>query len=140
MTDNNLWALDRETTIYSYVEGFVLSKLKSKYPELKVTQDDNDNEEATFPTVYIHFLQSDERGEDLEGTGINAVYMTAQVEIYVTKTQNLKTLKEVSSVVIDAFKSKRFKATMPEIQTNTASGSVRAISRFSRLVGYNDTI
>lgn len=139
MTDE-LWVIDAETTVFSRAKGIIVSTLKSVYPDIDVTESDCANEEAKFPTVYIHALQPYERGNDLENDGINAVDLTYQVEVYVTKAQNLEVARKVSSVVVNAFKSMRFNATMPEIQTNTPTGTLRSIMRFSRILGSNETI
>lgn len=139
MTDN-LWVLDAETTIFSRAKGIIVSTLKSAYPDIDVTKSDCANENAKFPTVYIHALQPYERGNDLENDGVNAVDLTYQVEVYVTKTQNIEVARKVSSVVINAFKSMRFNAVMPETSVSTPTGTLRSIMRFTRVLGSNETI
>ena len=137
---SSIWISDLETSVYSRVKAIVISELKSKYPNIQITQDDASTAEAKFPTVFIHALQPYERGNDLENSEISAVSMTFEVEVTVSKTQNLPVLREVSAVVTDAFKSLRFTATLPVPVNDRSVDTKRSISRFARVVGYNDTI
>ena len=137
---SSVWVYDLETSIYSRVKAVVTNKLKSKYPNLQITQDNASTTEAKFPTVYIHALQPYERGNDLENSEINAVSFTFEVEITVSKTQNLPAAREVSAVVVDAFKQLRFSANMPVFIDDKSVDTKRTISRFTRIIAYNDVI
>lgn len=136
---SSIWVFDVQSLIYSRAKAIILSKLKSKYKDLTVTDNDKEASDAKFPTVYIHFLQPYERGEDLEGTEVNAISLTAEVNVAVTEAQGMSTAREVSAVVLDAFKSMRFRATMPDFE-NDGTGTKRMIARYSRVIGSSDII
>lgn len=133
------WVLDRQTTIYSKAKAMLNAELKSKYPDLFITDNGEVVSNAKFPSIYINFLQPTERGRDLEGDVINAIYLTVEVQVSVTSAQGLKVAREVSYAVVDVFKSMRFDATMPDFE-NDGDGTKRMIARYARIIGYNDSI
>ena len=139
MSDSNIWVSDIQTKAYSRAKAILTASLGDKYPSLYITDDDETPTEPQFPTVYIHFLEPAERGQDLEGSEVNAIYLTAEVEVTVTKAQGMRVCKEVSYVALDAFKSMRFQATMPAFK-NDGSGTKRMIARYARTIGSNDKL
>ena len=134
------WVADRQTTIYSRAKAILTSKLKSKYSTLYVTEDNITPTDTQFPTVYITFLTSAERGQTLDGTTINAVTMTAEVHVKTTKAQGILTNNDVSWEVVEAFKTMGFIATIPNIPVSNIDGVYESVSRFSRLVAQGDVI
>lgn len=136
---SNIWIFDVQSMIYSRAKAMILSKLKKKYSDLTITDNDEEASDAKFPTVYIHFLQPFERGQDLEGQEINAISLTAEVQVTTTKAQGMTVAREVSAVVMDVFKEMRFTATMPNFE-NDGTGTKRMIARYSRTVGSADII
>lgn len=137
--DNNMWVLDRETTIYSKIKAQTLSRLKKAFPDLNITRDGRVQTEPMFPNVFISFLQPVEQGNDLENKTINAVLLTIQVEVTVTQEQGLAVADSVSWTILDIAKSMGFNASMPYYDT-TSNKTYRTISRFTRTIGYNDTL
>ena len=133
------WVLDRQTTIYSKAKAMLTAELKSKYPDLYITDNGETVSNPKFPSIYINFLQPIERGQDLENISINAIYLTAEVQVTVTTAQGMNVAREVSYTVTDVFKSMRFNATMPDFN-NDGDGTKRMIARYSRIIGYNDSI
>ena len=138
MIDNS-WVIDIETKVYSIIKALTEAELKAKYPDIHYTMDDATLTKPKFPTVYFHFLQSAERGQDLVGTSINALSMTCQVEITVSKELGLSVAREVSGKILDAFKELKFVATMPEFQNQTAD-TKRTVMRFTRVIGSGDIL
>jgi len=138
-TVSNIWVSDVQTKIYSKVKAILTSKLKSKYPDIFITDDDETPSDPKFPTIYLNFLQPTERGMDLEGKTINAIYLTVEVEVTVTKAQGMTVCKEVSYAVMDVFKSMLFDAKMPNFN-NDGSGTKTMFARYSRVIGYDDVI
>lgn len=139
MSTDNKWVLDVQTKIYSKAKAMLTARLLKKYPKLYITDDDENPTDAQFPTIYIQFLEPSERGQDLEGNGINAVYLTVEVEVTATKTQGMMVAKEVAYEVVDVFKSMMFNGRLP-IFANDGSGTKRMVARYSRVIGYNDSI
>lgn len=142
-TNNNIidnsWVGDIETSIFSKVKAILNSKLKKKYPDLFITDDDEVPSNPKFPSVYIEFLQSRETGQDLEGKSINAIRMTIDVQVTSTKEQGMMVAKEVAYVVMDIFKNMNFDANLPFFD-NTGDGTKRMIARYSRVIGHNDIV
>ena len=134
------WVYDRQTTVYSRVKAMLTAKLKSKYPNLNVTQDNATPTNSQFPTIYIAFIGANERGETLDGTTINAVNMTVEVHIKTTKTQGVVSNNEIAWDVVDIFKTMGFTATMPNIPTSDVNGVYESVSRYSRIIGQGDVI
>lgn len=134
------WVYDRQTTIYSRVRAILLSRLKSKYNDLYVTEDNATPTKPKFPTIYISFIGSAERGQTIENTSINAVEMTAEVYVKVTSAQGITVNQEVAWEVVDAFKTLGFNVTLPNVPTSNYDGVYESVSRFTRLIGDGDTI
>ena len=129
---------DTQTNIYSRLKAICESKLKSKYPDISVTMDSHVPTTPKFPNVYLRFLAPIETGKDLVGQDVNAIYLTAQIEVNVTDAQGMIVANEVSKVVTDCMKEMRFDATLPEfVDTDT---EYRTVSRFARTIGQADTL
>lgn len=135
---DNTWVFDIQDKIYSRLDAIVQAKLSGKYPDIFITMDDHVPTHPKFPNVYLHFLAPIEIGKDLGGEDINAVYLTAQIEVTVTKAQEMSVANEVSQVVVDCMKDMRFSSTLPEF-VNTDS-EYRLVSRFVRTIGQADTL
>lgn len=135
---SSIWVNDRIESIYTRVKDSVMTSLYTKYPDLNFTQDDSENVNPKFPTVYMFFDVS-ERGQTLDGGVMNAVYMTVQTQVKVTNEQGNDVAIEVNAYVRDALKSMFFIASGSPIPTT--SGDVKVInSNYARLIGYNDPI
>lgn len=136
--ESNSWVFDIYDKVYSRLDALCQVKLSNKYPDINTTMDSHKPTKAKFPNVYLHFLPTLELGQDLDGKEVNAVYLTAQVEVTVTSAQKMSAANDVSQVVIDAMKDMRFDATYPEF-INTDS-EYRAISRFTRTLGKGEQL
>ena len=134
------WVADRQTTIYSRVNAILQSKLKSKYPHLRVTQDNAMPTDTQLPTIYVSFIGATERGQTLDGSTINAVVMTAEVHVKTSNEQGAIDNNDIAWEVVDAFKTLRFNATMPPMATSNFDGVYESVSRFSRIIGQGDVI
>mgnify|MGYP006935971304 CR=1 FL=1 len=135
---DNSWVFDIQDKIYSRLDAVCRAKLSRKYPDINVTMDNNVSTTAKFPNVYLHFLPMMEIGNDLDGKDINAVNLTAQVDVTVTNSQEMSVANEVSQVVVNCMKDMRFSATLPEF-VNTSS-DYRTVSRFTRTIGNADKL
>jgi len=135
-----MWVYDRQTTVYSRVKAMTTAKLKSKYPNTYVTQDNATPTNSQFPTIYVAFIGSNERGQTIDGTTINAVNMTVEVHIKTTKTQGVAANNEIAWTLVEIFKTMGFTATMPNIPTSDVNGVYESVSRYSRVIGQGDVI
>ena len=135
---DNKWTFDIQTTIYSRVKAICDAKLKTKYPDINVTMDSHIPNTPKFPSVYVHFLAPVEIGNDLIGQDVNAMYLTAQIEVTVTDAQGMIVANEVSSVVAECMKDMRFSATLPEFVDTDSE--YRTVSRYARTIGNAETL
>lgn len=106
MADNQ-WVFDLETNIFSNVATIAKPKLKKKYKSMNfdtafTTVEKNLDKDPVFPTIYIHEMPGLERGADLEGTSVNAVQETIQVDVITNTKQS--DAKGIMAILADAFK------------------------------------
>lgn len=122
MADNQ-WVYDLETNIFSNVATIAKPKLKKKYKSMNfdtafTTVEKNLDKDPVFPTIYIHEMPGLERGADLEGTSVNAVQETIQVDVITNTKQS--DAKGIMAILADAFKQMRFQITaMPEFKNDS---------------------
>lgn len=135
---SSMWIEDRIDKIFSHVRNKTIKEFKADYPDINFTQDDSENTEAKFPTVYMYF-DTAERGSTLDGGAINAVYMTVRTKVSVTKTQNNDVARAVNAKVRDELVNFGFMASGSPIPT--VSGDVKVINaNYQRVIGFNDPI
>lgn len=132
-----MWFSKITTTVFTRIKALVNKKLLSTYPDLNFTTSDKSTTEPKFPTVYLKRLQGAERGQDLDGSGVNAMFVTFQVEVTdnVSDTRALEVADECCAVM----KTMRFQLVGEPIPDNS-NGIFRNIARYQRIVGYNDTL
>ena len=135
---DNSWVFDIQDKVFSRLQAICMAKLSRTYPDINVTMDNHVPTKPKFPNVYLHFLSPIETGKDLDGADINAIYLTAQIEVTVTSAQEMSVANKVSQVVTDCMKEMRFSATLPEF-VNTDS-EYRTVSRFARNIGNADIL
>lgn len=129
--------LDIQTRVFSRIKNKYPKELKTKYPNTFFTTSDRVADNPLFPTVYVHEMQSVEMGRDLEGTTINAIRSTFQIEV--TDNASMSNAKEVMENVVSTMKSMRYEViTMPTFQ-NTPS-VYRIVARFRRVIGAYDVL
>lgn len=137
MASENQWAIDLESTVVALVKAKALPQLKSKYPNIKITDEESSSTSAVFPTVYIHILGGNERGKTLDGQSINALSATFQVDV--TANTGKADCRRVMGTVMEIFKQMRFEGSqMPEMSINNKIH--RSVARFSRIIAANDRL
>ena len=132
-----MWISDISPMVFTRVKMEVGKALRPKYPDLFFTTSDRVEAEPKFPTVYIHEMPGSETGQDLEGTEINAIICSFQIEVTDTYLNNRAT--EVMSEVVKCMKKMRFSvASIPEFQNQ--KDTVRQVARFRRTIGQGDVL
>lgn len=132
-----MWISDISPIVFTRVKTQVGKELQTKYPGLYFTTSDRTRADPTFPTVYIHEMGSVEAGQDLEGSEINAVFSTFQIEVTDNLTQNR--VAAVMEAVIKSMKKMRFSVvSMPEFQNQ--KDVFRQVARFRRVIGQSDIL
>ena len=132
-----MWFSRITTTVFTRIKNSVSKKLKSTYPDLNFTTSDKSSTDPKFPTVYVKRMPGAERGQDLDGSTVNAMLVTFQVEVTdnVSDTRALEVADECCAVM----KSMRFQLVGEPVPDNS-NGMFRNIARYQRIVGYNDTL
>lgn len=137
------WVFSIESKIYTIVKTRLINALKTTYPNLLVTQQQRLNDDTTLPSVFIKMLDSPETGADLEGTTVNAMYVTFEVHITIPKdgtNYGMSGLRKIASSVLENFKKLRFQmATRGEI-TRETSDTYTLIARYGRVIGADEEI
>lgn len=137
MISVNQWAYDLEKKIFSIVKSRTYENLKTKYPNVYITDIEKNTFKAVFPTVYIHELPGTEKASDLEGFSINAVQETFQIDVITNTSQN--DANKVMAIVADEFKRLCFKVTaMPEF--DGTGETYRSTMRVRRIISANDIL
>lgn len=135
MAIDNSWAYDLGTQIYSVAKGLLLTKLKKIYPNVYITDKSKSIGAPKFPTVYIHELPGTEKGRDLEGTSINGVLVTMQVDV--TTNSDNSEVRKVMATVSDVFKRMGFEAA-PILDIDDTGETIRGVARFRREIDKKD--
>ena len=108
MASQNQRVYDLENLTYAIIKTRCEKKLKTKYPKLKFTQEEqSDSATASFPPVLVHALEPIEQNEDLECERINTVLFTAQV--IVTTNKSRSEALNVAQTVANEYKAMSFK-------------------------------
>lgn len=134
------WVFNIESKIYTIVKTRLTNALKDVYPKLLITQQQRLNDDTQLPVIYIKMLDSPEIGADLDGSTVNAMLVTFETRITVSKDSGLSGLRKISASVLENFKRLRFQmATRGEI-TRETSDTYTTISRYNRVIGAEEEI
>lgn len=126
-----------ESQIFSLIKAKFSAKIKAKYKDLNFTTSDRSSTKPKFPTVYIHMIDSQEVGSDLEGTSIPGVKVAFQVDV--SDNQNNSRTDEVAREVLRIMKSMRFKP-FPMPMHNNIGDVYITTARYRRVVGDGDIL
>ena len=129
---DNTWAYDLGKQIYSVIRVNVKQRLSSLYNNLNITNKSKSVGTPQFPTIYIHELPGTEVGQDLEGTSINGIMITFQVEV--TTNEDEAEIRKIMGVVADEFKRMHFQ-TVSLLDIDDSGEVIRGIARFRRIKG-----
>lgn len=126
-----------ETQIFSLIKAKFSTKIKEKYKDLNFTTSDKSSTKAKFPTVYIHMIDSQEVGSDLEGTSIPGVSAAFQVDV--SDNQNNSRTDEVAKEILRVMKSMRFKPAPMPMHNNSGDVYITT-ARYKRVIGDGDML
>lgn len=101
---------------------------------------ENSETVSKLPYASLYFMGLPNGAGDLEG-GEAAVMPSVQIDIYTTGQRALKSAYEIDELSHDALCSMGFRRTTgPELIQSTDPSIKRLTSRYSRVVGYGETI
>jgi len=126
-----------ETQVFSLIKAKFSTKIKTKYKDINFTTSNKVTTKARFPTIYLHLMESPEIASDLEGTDINGINATFQIEV--TDNQTQTRADEVAKEILKIMKSMRFKVVGMPFHDNLED-TYRTISRFRRAIGAGDIL
>ena len=126
-----------ETQVFSLIKAKFSAKIKAKYKDLNFTTSDRSSTKPKFPTVYIHLLESPEIGSDLDGTSVNGINATFQIDV--TDNQSQARADEVAKEILRIMKTMRFKSVGIPFHDNS-SDTYRTVSRWRRVIGAGDIL
>lgn len=123
--------LDVEQIVYSRIVAQMPDTIKTKYPNLNYTTSDRQGSTPKFPNVYVHMMPSAESAVTLDGTDIDGVLASFQIDVVDNEKQS--NAKKVMDEVVKIMKSMHFEVTaMPSFE-NTPS-VYRQVARFRRQI------
>lgn len=132
----NLWALDFKNTLFSLFSYSLNKEYGAKHKSLNITQDEEQEGTAVFPTILFRQMSLLEIGETLDGQTINAIKPVFQVTI--TFKGKRSELEDIAAYSVLFFKDKRFEVTSP---VYGISNKIRtATFRVTRVVAANDRL
>lgn len=91
-----------------------------------------------FPTVHLKKLQWPEEGRTLDGTEVNGVLASFQIDVIDNKSDN--NAENVADVICDIMKSMRFEMVGDPFPNSQSTGEYRYTARYQRIVGAGDTL
>lgn len=133
--DMTSWAIDIENTIFSIIKAKTEKDLKTIYPSILFTMDNSTQTQTTFPTIYFHFLQSQERGLDLAGETINGLFVSVDISVIVNSKIGMQGAKTIQKALLKAFKELRFECKLPSFDNDSSTDIKISTARYSRVIG-----
>lgn len=136
-----MWVYTQENRIYTIISAKVKRIFMKKYTDMNFTQDPEPDDTSThFPSVYIHFLPSPEKGQTIDASGINAIMSTVEIQVTSSKTQGQTVAREVIWEVVEQFHKLKYEVMYsPEI-IPTGNDTNQCVCRMRRMLGANDRI
>lgn len=136
-----MWVRDREYEIYTLVKARTKRIFGDKYKDMYFTQDDEQIVETQLPTVFIHSMPGAELGRTIDGKTLNAMLLTFEISVTVSKKQGQAVASEVIWEVVAQFKKLRFNIIMsPEFIRSNNAAMQTIVARVRRPIGANDNV
>lgn len=123
--------------VFTHLQMVGREKLSKRYPNINFTTSDRAATKPKFPTVYVKKLQGSARGRTLEDTKVNGILTTFQIEV--TTNTNQSDAENAANVVADIMIDMGFDMMGEPLPDNSAD-VYRNVSRWQRLIGYNDIL
>ena len=132
-----MWTSDIQTSVFTRIKAEGTKKLKTKYPNINFTTSSKKSSNPKFPSVYVKRMQGKEEGQTLDGQTVNAVTSTFQIEV--TDNTSDTVAQDVADVIYGIMKTMRYSVLGEPISDNDAD-TYRNVSRYQRIVGFNDIL
>lgn len=132
-----LWTTIIKSKVFTNVQKKGRERLLKSYPNITFTTSDRVSSAPRFPTVFIKKMQGAAKGYTLEDSAVNAIQSVFQIEV--TTNTNQDDAEKVADVIADIMISMGYNMIGEPFPDNT-SDVYRNISRWQRLIGYNDIL
>lgn len=145
---SSIWTMDIPTIVFARIMNDFSEDLKTKYGMKKLTANgittwknfstsQVSETPPIFPYITVIELPGQERGQDLEGSSINAALFTFQVDCFDNSSESRA--KGCMAEIVRIMKSMRFQIpTMASFDSKPQE--YRMVARFSRTIGANDIL
>ena len=130
------WAMKIEDTLFNLFKHEMNLKYKSTYSSITITQDEEMDGTAKFPTFLVRQVSFSEEGRDIEGNKINAIRPTYQVTI--TYKGDRSKLVDMATAAVLFYKSKRF--SVSNVAYSISNNIRTAVFRATRVIGSGDRL
>lgn len=131
------WVMKLEPMIFTVLKTKLVKQFKTKFPKINVTDTNRNSTEPEYPSIMLQQLPFVERGQDLEGSSINAILCSFQIDVYTNTTQT--DADTIMSEIIDIFKSMKFTINAFPSFANTST-YFRSTLRVERMIGADDVL
>lgn len=126
-----------ESIIFSRLKGLFSQKIKSKYPNLTFTTQEESKSTPKFPNVYVYLMPGAETGLTLERTVFEEGLFTFQIRV--TNNSGQTAVQEITNEIIRLMKRMSFEIVATPVYENDAD-TQWSVSRFRRTIGRNDIL
>lgn len=132
-----MWTSDIESAVFTRLKADGNKAFKKDYSDIFYTTENETDDDAVFPTVYLQELSGAERGRDLEGIEINAILSSFQIDV--SDNESKQRCKKVMDNAIETMKKLKFEVVGLPIYRRT-SGVWLGTARFRRTISKNDIL
>lgn len=132
-----MWTGDIESAVFTRVKTAGNKAFKTKYRNIFYTTENETDNEAVFPTVYLQELTGSERGRDLEGIEVHAMLSSFQIDVSDNDTK--QRCKEVMENALSTMKSLKYEIIGMPIYRKS-NGVWLGTARCRRVISKNDIL
>lgn len=126
-----------ESIVFSRLKALFSNKIKSKYPELDFTTQEERKGTPKFPNVYVYLMPGSETGLTRERTVFEEGIFTFQIRV--TNNRGQTAVQEITNEIIRLMKRMSFEIVSTPVYENN-SDTQWSVSRFRRTIGRNDVL
>lgn len=126
---DNSWVTQIEENVATYIDAELNETM-----DILVTTEDFTGDTAGFPAVYVHEMSQSEKGYDIDGSSINGVTSTFEINTY---AQTSSECKGLGTKVMLLMKDMRFEVIASPLKTQEY-GYFRTVARYRRIFGGED--
>lgn len=127
---------ERETDLVDIIDYKIPEDVRKRFADIKITNDEADLDEATFPTIFIRTISAVEKGQDLEGKSINGALWSLQIDV---TSKEKKVSSDIIDLVITILKQSSFEVYSFPLYTYQ-NGVCRYVARVRRVIGNGELL